>query len=323
MKNKRLLSLVILSIIISQATFASNSIESSREELGTALNGTVKDLKQIYSDTETKLITTKEDAKSLKEIADKLAKRSENVEINPSVLDHGNSDMPSCTYSTQNLSWDGSSWLCKDIEVSSECQVAAPDEYRYKDSNGKYICSKSEQGKSLSYYWQFRGYSEVCGNGDANHKKLYSCNYKNKLNNIIEVADSYCSNKSKANVNNKSCVKPLTWKLSSKHAPLYRNCSINKNVNKPSAGTRSVKCHGFSGSDFCSRSGMLAQNPECGDYWDALFMGGEVMSSSNIGKECSKKGSIGAIRQGTLRTGSSFTSNTVFYAANLFYECIE
>jgi hypothetical protein len=45
------------------------------------------------------------------------------------------------------------------------------------------------------------------------------------------------------------------------------------------------------------------------------------MSSSKVGQACTKKGEIGAVRQGTARRGSTFTSNTMFYAANLFYEC--
>ena len=38
--------------------------------------------------------------------------------MNPSILDHGEADIPSCTYSTHNLHWDGSFWKCRPIEVT-------------------------------------------------------------------------------------------------------------------------------------------------------------------------------------------------------------
>lgn len=204
MRHKISILLVLFTFIVSAYAFASSEIETSRAELGNALNGTVKDLKQIYSDTETKLTTTKTDAESLKVIADTLAKRSENAEVNPSILEHGNSTLPSCTYATQNLRWDGNAWECKNIEIDSECQSAAPDEYRYKDSDGNYVCSKSPEGESLSYYWIFRGYSATCTDPSIGYNKLYDCNYKNKNSQVVQVSDSNCKS-SKPSVSKKTC----------------------------------------------------------------------------------------------------------------------
>ena len=62
MKHKISILLILFTFIVSAYAFASSEIETSRAELGTALNGTVKDLKQIYSDTETALTSTKTDA---------------------------------------------------------------------------------------------------------------------------------------------------------------------------------------------------------------------------------------------------------------------
>ena len=170
--------------------------------------------------------------------------------------------------------------------------------------------------KSCSYYgtWKTGSWSscsKTCGSGTQTRSVTCSA---------IECTGAKPATSQACNT--QKCVQALTWKLSSKHSSLYGTCSVNKNPNSPHLGNKNVKCHGFfSASDYCSKGGMLAQHGECQDYWDALFMGGKSMSSSKVGQACTKKGEIGAVRQGTARRGSSFTSNTMFYAANLFYEC--
>lgn len=230
MKYKKATLLVALSLV-GFSSFAAQNLEESRVKVAESLNKTVKDLKQIYLDTETKLNSTRANAQDLKIIADKLVKRSEKIEVNPSVLKHGEQGIPSCAYSTHNLHWNGNSWECRKIKVYSECQSAAPDEYRYKDNDGNYVCSKSPKGKSLDYYWLFRGYSLTCSNPTVGYNKLYSCNYKNKNSQIIQVGDSYCKS-SKPSVSKKTCIS--NWMISA-----WSTCS------KSCGGgvkTRSVVC---------------------------------------------------------------------------------
>ena len=139
------------------------------------------------------------------------------------------------------------------------------------------------------------------------------------------IAESYCTGTkptSKQVCNLKPCAAQLTWKLSSRHSPLYRDCKVSKNPNKPHLGTKTVKCHGFSINDHCASGGLIAHNSECGDYIDALYMGAKFgLNSSEIGKACTSKGALRATNAGTIRKGSTFTSNTMFYGAYRFYEC--
>ena len=202
--------LIIFLFLISLNAQASN-IEDARHSVNSKLNNTVKTLKSLYRDVDVDLNNTKTESESLKVTAENLFLRSKVDEINPSVLDHGSAALPSrdCDYAKENLSWDGNSWVCKKIEVDTQCQAAAPDEYRYKDSNGNYVCSKSPEGESISYYWTFRGYSSICSNASVGYDKLYDCNYKNKNGQVIQVSDSSCKS-SKPSVSKKTCTTSWT-----------------------------------------------------------------------------------------------------------------
>jgi hypothetical protein len=251
----------ILMIILwsTGALAATDGISGARESVGTTLNDAVREIKQGMSETKSDLDAIELRNQGITKDVEELEDKASGEERNPTVLDHAKKAIPKCDYNTKNLVWDGSSWKCVKMTVSTECQAPAPDEYMYKDSNGNNVCAKSPKGASISYYFQFRTYTTKCLGASQGYEKLYDCKYTNKLGQQVEVADSYCSGKSKPAVAKKACKK--NWTVGN-----WGSC------NKSCGGgtkTRSVYCEsGYDCSSYAKPTNTASCNTQlCKANW--------------------------------------------------------
>jgi hypothetical protein len=241
-------------ILFANTTFADNNkILETREAVGSSLNQLVLDIKSLFQENEKDLNNIREQNQSNKVKVEKLKQLSSEDESNPTVLDHAKKAIPYCDYSSKNLVWDGSAWKCVKMQVDTECQAAAPDEYMYKDANGNNTCAKSPKGSSINYYYTFRGYSSKCSGAYSGYEKLYDCIYKNKLGDSIQVADSYCSGKSKPKVTNKLC--KINW-TAGPWSACSKTCGTGTR-------TRSISCK--AGYD-CSSYPMPHNSEKCNTH---------------------------------------------------------
>jgi hypothetical protein len=251
---------IILGLVLSfNAAAADLSLDTARESIGSSLNNVVREIKQLFNESaedlnnvETKDIDNKARVESLKQ-------KSEESESNPTVLKHAKKAIPDCDYNSKNLVWDGSAWKCVKMQVDTECQAAAPDEYMYKDANGNNVCAKSPKGSSINYYYKFRGYSSKCTGAYSGYEKLYDCVYKNKLGQVIDVDAGNCSGKSKPSQANKLCAK--AWSTGA-----WGSCSKSCG-----GGTKSRSVYCQSGYD-CSMysqptSTMSCNTQKCAGTW--------------------------------------------------------
>jgi hypothetical protein len=223
---------LIIAMLWANISYAEVNLSQIRQDISSSLHHAVLEMKNLFKESHEDLGDVDTKNTQNKARVDQLKLKSEENESNPTVLDHAKKSIPNCDYNSKNLVWDGSAWKCIKMNVDTECQAAAPDEYMYTDSEGHKVCAKSPKGVSISYFYEFRAYSSKCTGAYSGYEKLYDCKYKNKLGQKIEVAASYCSGKSKPSVANKLCAK--TWTVGS-----WGSCS------KTCGGgtmTRSVYC---------------------------------------------------------------------------------
>ena len=203
---KKILYIFVFALVL-VANAKAEEIESTRQQISSKLNTVVKELKQYFSSTGGSLNTNLTDVKTLEEDVTSLVERSEVAESDPTLLDHGKTDvekLKKCDYNSQNIHWTGSEWKCQNVNLLADCN-AANDEYKVQQSDGSYICQKNRPGSSISYYWKFQGYSPKCDYLTGSSAKKYACYYKNKVGKEIHVENSKCSGKSKPSVVNNSC----------------------------------------------------------------------------------------------------------------------
>jgi hypothetical protein len=207
--NKTNILLTILTLFTVTNAYA---IQDARDNIATEMNSAVKEIKDLFIDAKDDVNSSLDESKGNKKKAQLLYEQSKEEEVNPTVLDHAKKSIEACNYDTENLQWKNNKWDCVKAKASQDC-IAAPDEYRYKDSKGNWVCTKHPSGGKLNYYYQFRGYSNKCTGAHTGYEKLYDCVYKNKLGQIIQVEDKLCSGKSKPTVANKIC--PKSWTVGS------------------------------------------------------------------------------------------------------------
>jgi hypothetical protein len=224
--------LIAMLLFTGIAVASNGEVASVREQVSGTLNQAVLEMKTMFRKSNEELDGVEVKNTSNKARVDQLKSKAEDTESNPTVLDHAKKAIPNCDYSSKNLVWDGSSWKCIKMNVDTECQAAAPDEYMYTNSSGNKICAKSPKGVAINYFYEFRAYSSKCTGAYKGYEKLYDCKYRNKLGQKIEVASSYCSSKSKPVVANKLCSKG--WTVNS-----WGKCSKTCGGGKM---TRSVYC---------------------------------------------------------------------------------
>ena len=210
---KLYLYVLIFTLIATVSAYASD-IASARSEISNKLNTVVKGLKEDFRDADTLINKNSKDVKVLEEQVNDLVVRSGAGETNPTILKHGKasvSRLSSCDYNSENLHWNGSDWVCQEIDVLSDCSPAS-DEYRVSTGSGSYSCQKNQSGSVINYYWKFTGNSITCSPTTGLYGKVYGCFYKNKLNQEIQVANSSCKGKSKPSATAKRCqAKPIYY----------------------------------------------------------------------------------------------------------------
>ena len=219
--------------LIAFAPSYANDVRTTRSEISSKLNAIVKDLKEDFRDTDTLINNNSNDVKILEEQVNDLVVQSEEKETNPTVLKHGKasvSRLSSCDYNSENLHWNGSGWVCQEVDVLSDCSPAS-DEYRVGTGSGSYSCQKNQTGSSINYYWKFTGNSITCSQTTAHYGKVYGCFYKNKLNKEIQVESSNCKG-AKPSVPTKTC--NGSWSVGS-----WGSCSKSCGTGTQ---TRSITC---------------------------------------------------------------------------------
>lgn len=184
-------------------TFNVYAIDDTRKEISQEMNSVVDYIKSMFRETNQDVHDSLDQSKDNKARAENLYKKSSKDETNPTVLNHAKKSIKACDYSTENLHWTGYDWDCIKINVASDCQPA-PDEYRYQDSSGQWVCDKIPEGGVLKAYWKFIDYKSTCTEG-LSYDKLYGCFYKNKLGLEVQISDSYCSGKTKPSIADKKC----------------------------------------------------------------------------------------------------------------------
>ena len=216
------MKLYLYTLIFALIAFASsyaNDVRSTRSEISSKLNAIVKDLKEDFRDADTLINKNSKDVKVLEEQVNDLVVRSGAGETNPTILKHGKasvSRLSSCDYNSENLHWNGSDWVCQEIDVLSDCSPAS-DEYRVSTGSGSYSCQKNQSGSVINYYWKFTGNSITCSPTTGLYGKVYGCFYKNKLNKEVQVASSNCKG-TKPATSTKTC--KASWAVSA-----WSNCS--------------------------------------------------------------------------------------------------
>ena len=203
--NKKIITLISCFLLLSGSAIA---LQDARDSIADEMHSSVKYIKDLFTNTNQDLESSLDDSKDNKARAQQLYSKSKQNETNPTVLDHAKKSIKACDYDTQNLQWKDNKWDCVDAQAGQDCQ-AAPDEYRYQNDNGNWVCTKHPEGGKLNYYYQFRGYSDKCTGAHSGYEKLYDCVYKNKLGQIIQVDDKNCAGKSKPEVASKIC--PKNW----------------------------------------------------------------------------------------------------------------
>lgn len=203
--NKKIITLISCFLLLSGSAIA---LQDARDSIADEMHSSVKYIKDLFTNTNQDVESSLDDSKDNKARAQQLYSKSKQNETNPTVLDHAKKSIKACDYDTQNLQWKDNKWDCVDAQAGQDCQ-AAPDEYRYQNDKGNWVCTKHPEGGKLNYYYQFRGYSNKCTGAHSGYEKLYDCVYKNKLGQIIQVDDKNCAGKSKPEVANKIC--PKNW----------------------------------------------------------------------------------------------------------------
>jgi thrombospondin motif-containing protein 9 len=224
-------------------------VENLRHEISTEMNSTVGYIKDLFIDAKDDVSNSLDESKENKKKAQLLYDQSQEKEANPTVLDHAKKSINACDYDTENLQWKNNKWDCVKAQAAQDC-IAAPDEYRYQDSKGNWVCAKHPSGGSLTYYYVFRGYSDICTGAHTGYEKLYDCVYKNKLGKTIQVDEKLCAGKAKPTVANKIC--PQDWTVG-KWGSCSKTCGTGTQY-------RTVTCQ--AGYD-CSGSPKPATSQSC------------------------------------------------------------
>ena len=251
---------ILLGLILSfNAIAADTELNNAREQIGSNLNSAVREIKQLFNQSEEDLNNVETKDIDNKSRVESLKQKSEEDESNPTVLKHAKKAIPNCDYNSKNLVWDGSTWKCVTMNVDTECQAAAPDEYMYKDANGNNVCAKSPKGSAINYYYTFRGYGSKCTGAYSGYEKLYDCVYRNKLGQIIDVDTGNCSGKTKPSQSNKLCAR--SWSTGS-----WGSCSRSCGGGSRS---RSVYCQaGYDCSMYSRPSSSTSCNThKCSGTW--------------------------------------------------------
>ena len=242
---------ILMMLLWANVSFAAtNEVSEARQSISGSLNQAVVEIKGLFKQSNDNMGSVNDKDTQNKARVQILKQKSEENESNPTVLNHAKKSIPSCDYNTKNLVWNGTSWQCVKMNVDTECQAAAPDEYMYTDSKGHKVCAKSPKGVSINYFYKFRGYSSKCTGAYKGYEKLYDCKYRNKLGQEIEVSSSYCSGKSKPSVGNKLCAK--SWTVGS-----WSGCSRSCG-----GGTRSRSVYCQAGYD-CSMYSRPSSSTSC------------------------------------------------------------
>ena len=237
------------------ATSNANALEDTKQEIGDVMNSTVDYIKDLFRDLNMGVHDSLNYSKSTKAQSEALYKQSSEGEVNPTVLTHAKKPIKACNYANQNLHWNGSSWDCIKVNVASDCQPA-PDEYRYQNDNGQWVCDKVPEGGKINGYWKFIDYKSTCTAG-LEQEKIYGCFYKNKLGEEIQIEESYCAGKQKPAVEDKQC--PCDYETT---AVIY-SCPTGYTVNNEMCyhGTQAVGKASISCPTGFIYDGLLCKKP--------------------------------------------------------------
>lgn len=212
---------IIIATCLIALTAIASEIKESRSVISQELQETINTLKEAFSLVENNIQEDKSDVIYLEQQAKNLVDESKELETNPTVLNHGKKNIASCD-DAEELQWNNNAWECVKPLYAYDC-IASSDEYRYQDNDGNWHCSKSPKGESITYYWQQRGYEVNCNSNNVK-PAVFSCYYKNKNNEVIEVANSYCKS-SKPSVAAKACPVNPTYSCPSGYSLSGNTCS--------------------------------------------------------------------------------------------------
>lgn len=238
----KFLNLLILTLAFSAVScLADNSIENTRQDIGRALNETVNELKEPLKQNQNNI---EYNTDKLNDIEESLNSLNSSQELDPNVLEHGRKNIPSCSDYTNsnliesecakvyNLVWRNRDWRWEKPNIVSDC-MPNTDETKVVE-NSITVCKQI----NIDYYWKVEG----C-NANKSGTKVYGCYYTtSKTKKEIQVADSFCRNKSKPASNLKCSVNnpvdvPIAINVYSWYTSSWSTCSCSSKTQ-----TRTVYC---------------------------------------------------------------------------------
>lgn len=166
--------IIILMLLTLNVRAANDSISTTRENLGSFLNDSVKTLKESFFERDEELISQKENAKNLKREAEELRDNSKEAESNPRILKQGKSEIPKCDYTKQDLEWKNSKgWVCRNTEYDSDCQkVEGENKIEIGEGSGNYKCQYPDNYRYVYKKWG------VCQDSIGEKHDQYACIFK-------------------------------------------------------------------------------------------------------------------------------------------------
>lgn len=194
----------IIITFLSLNVYADNSVSQTRGYLGEIFNKTTKILKVGFFQMQRKLVSNKEDIFQMEDMAEKLKEESEKPEANPTLLEHAKKNIVSCSYNSQDLTWGGDSWKCKEVKYTQDCKAMPETGELKREIDNGWECYKKG-----SYDYEKSGWN-ACDNKYGEHYTQALCMYydENATDSkykSYQVDKSLCSDKIPPKLKEQAC----------------------------------------------------------------------------------------------------------------------
>jgi len=190
--KKIIISLLLILCLVSVTEAKQNSekeaIIKTRQHLGKVLNDTVKELKTLFKKVDEELDTQHDRISEMHKTAEELKKQSASPEIDPTLLKQGTAKMDSCTYGTEDLTWDYAKkeWKCEPVSYKQDCTPGTGEE-EIDLAGGNSYCKQIDNFKNVDAGWG------IC-NGTEKHTQV-ACMFTNVADSskTYQVKSNFCA----------------------------------------------------------------------------------------------------------------------------------